>query len=361
MADWIDSLSPDIQSFVKQISGLPDFPEQLAAFAALLHRRQNEKDSISRELARRAWGLAPDNPRVRRATEWAVRKNIPNWHFSIVRDVGRNRAYERALKRFVTPETVALEIGAGSGLVSMYAARLGAKHVYTCEAEPLVAEAARENISRNGYADRITVIPKKSTELIVGEDIPSPADLLLSEIMDNVLVGEGILPTMEDALPRLVKPGAPVLPIRVAARGALMGGAAWASEGRIGRVDGFDLSAFNRLSPASIMPKTKDRGMEDAFSEDVDLFRFDFESERNFPAESKEINLRVTRDGVAYGFLQWVWMEFSDDIWYDNRPPAETSWEPLFYVFREPKPVRVGETVRLRVEHNRETLIVWPI
>ncbi|CAK0835186.1 unnamed protein product, partial [Prorocentrum cordatum] len=79
----------------------------------------------------------------------------------------------------------------------------GCQHVFTAEGEPGLAEAARHVVEDNGYSDKITVLPALSTELQVGyacraEDqrrsIPCRADVLVAEIFDTGLVGEGVLP-----------------------------------------------------------------------------------------------------------------------------------------------------------------------
>ena len=156
---------------------------------------------------------------------------------------------------FVTPETVVLEIGAGTGILAMMAARAGAKHVYTCEMNPPVAQAAQENIVRNGYADWITVIPKKSTDLVIGEDIPAPADLLVSEITSNDLLSrESCLPWKMPTNGCCAQ-GQQCCPLKRLLRGALVGGALWSDRCRLGEISGFDLSAFNRLSPPVIKHK----------------------------------------------------------------------------------------------------------
>jgi type II protein arginine methyltransferase len=359
MMDWIENLPPEIRTFVSQIRNHPKFPEQLLSFAAVLHNRHENDTALSRELALRAWKLDPNNPTLRQGVEWAIRKSVPKWHFSIVNDLGRNEVYERALQHFVTPETVVLEIGAGTGILAMMTARAGAKHVYACEMEPLIAQAAQENIIRNGYADRITVIPKKSTDLAVGEDFPAPADLLVSEIISNDLLGEDVLSIMEDAHKRLLRPSALVLPSRVALRGALVGGAPWSDHCRLGEISGFDLSAFNRLSPPVINIKEAEYTLDQALSDDVELFHFDFSAPAQYPAERKVITLTARRAGLADGFLHWVWLGFSDDIQYDVRPPSKsTTWNPMLHVFPEPLSLQAGDTVNLVVEHNRKTVMV---
>jgi protein arginine N-methyltransferase 7 len=360
-ADWIDQLPVEIHAFVSQLRNHPHFAEHLVGFAHVLRKRRQAQDSVSRRLALQAWEMEPGNPKVRQAAEFALRKSVPNWHFRLVHDRRRNEIYEQALLQFVSPETTVLEIGAGSGILALLAARAGAKHVYTCEMEPLVAQAAQQNIARNGYADRITVIPKRSSDLVVGEDIPAPVDLLVSEIVDVSLLGEDALPILEDARARLLRPDGLILPAQLAARGALVGGAAFSEQCRMGRVSGFDLSAFNRLVPLTVMPELTGQTFDAALSEDVELFRFDFGVSARFPADSREVTLTARRAGVAEGLLQWIWLGFSHALQYDNRPPAESAWHPVLHVFAEPLTLQAGELVRLHLAHDRKAISVWPV
>ena len=60
-----------------------------------------------------------------------------------------------------------LDIGCGTGLLSLQAARAGAEHVYACEMFKGWAEIARKNVTENGFDDVITVINKHSSSLVV--------------------------------------------------------------------------------------------------------------------------------------------------------------------------------------------------
>jgi hypothetical protein len=57
-------------------------------------------------------------------------------HESLLGDRLRNQAFHRALKQYVTPDTCVLDIGSGTGLWAIVAARLGAKKVVAIEQEP---------------------------------------------------------------------------------------------------------------------------------------------------------------------------------------------------------------------------------
>lgn len=62
-----------------------------------------------------------------------------------------------ALDRIVRPGDAVLDVGTGSGILALAAARLGASRVDAVDTDPVAVAAARENAGRNGLADRVDV------------------------------------------------------------------------------------------------------------------------------------------------------------------------------------------------------------
>ena len=89
---------------------------------------------------------------------------------------GRNTAFQNAIARAAArraPQTV-LEIGTGSGLLAMVAARLPQiSHVFTIEANPDLAKLARKIVDLNRLSAKITVVPAVSTQVTV-HTVPQP-------------------------------------------------------------------------------------------------------------------------------------------------------------------------------------------
>src|SRR6266571_558677 len=137
----------------------------VASMRASLNEAQQSLGEIGEVLSHFADGVpAP-------LSESAVRA-IPRWHFAMLNDLERNDAFATALERVVLPGSFVLDIGSGTGLLAMMAARAGADSVITCEASPVLAEMTREIVARHGLSDVITVIPRFSTDLRVGIDLP---------------------------------------------------------------------------------------------------------------------------------------------------------------------------------------------
>ena len=125
----------------------------------------------------------------------------------MLHDDRRTGDYVAALAQAVRPGDVVLDIGTGSGVLAIAAARAGARHVYAVEASDIAAVAERV-FAVNDVADRITLVAGWSRQI----ELPEPADLLVSEVIGNEPFEEEILETTLDARRRLLKPGARLIP-----------------------------------------------------------------------------------------------------------------------------------------------------
>ena len=88
---------------------------------------------------RRVLELQPDNIDVRHQMRRLTSAMVPFWHIQMLNDARRNDAFERAIRKAVEregPGARILDIGTGSGLLSMMAARAGARNIVTCERVP---------------------------------------------------------------------------------------------------------------------------------------------------------------------------------------------------------------------------------
>ncbi|XP_022706682.1 protein arginine N-methyltransferase 7-like isoform X2 [Varroa jacobsoni] len=103
-------------------------------------------------------------------------------------------------------QIIVLDIGTGSSLLSMLAARHGADILYACDGYGPAITTARKVIEANGFDGRIKLISKLSMDLEVGpgKDLEQKANLLVAELYDTECIGEGLIESYSDAVKRLL-------------------------------------------------------------------------------------------------------------------------------------------------------------
>jgi type II protein arginine methyltransferase len=313
---------------------------------------------------RRAQALQPGNIHIEHQIRRLSAEMVPFWHIPMLNDVRRNDAFEAAIIAALAqtgPDARVLDIGTGSGLLSMMAARAGAQSVTACEMVPIIADMARQIIADNGYGTQITVHTAPSTELRVGEHLDERADILVSEILSSDLLTEHVIDTFEDAHARLLKPDAIVIPRAASAIGCLVESQVLADYVFVDQVSGFDISRFGALAS----PKLPIHGtMTDwkRLSDDVELVHIDL-TRTQHQSDLHLLQINVLEDGIATGIVQWMHVDLAEGISFDNHPDGYTDggWLQVLHNFPEPVAVRAGDVLNVAVGHDRVTLIVRPL
>ncbi len=329
----------------------PDFALAHTNLATVLIDRGRHDEAIHHY--RKALSVEPDNPIARDGLAEALGRSLPSWHFPMLADTGRNQAYRRAIEAAVKPGMLVLDIGTGTGLLAMMAARAGAEKVVACEMDPRLAELAQEIVARNGLSERVTVLARKSTELQIGRELPRRADLIVSEILDSALIGEGMIPSMRHALSELAAPDARIVPQGAAVKAALIELPGLRLVNPIGQVEGFDLSPFDRFRNKSAGQPTELAAEEHRFlSDPVPIYDFDFTRPIATPRERWTV-LKATQAGTVHGIALWF------DLNLDDRETASTGvggqmrhWRQTIFFHDQDIPVTAGQEVDLEIGHD---------
>ncbi|XP_004371702.1 protein arginine N-methyltransferase 7 isoform X1 [Trichechus manatus latirostris] len=164
------------------------------------------------------------------SVEWLEEDEHYDYHQEIARssyadmlhDKDRNVKYYQGIRAAVSrvkergQKALVLDIGTGTGLLSMMAVTAGADFCYAIEVFKPMADAAVKIVEKNGFSDKIKIINKHSTEVTVGPDgdMPCRANILVTELFDTELIGEGALPSYEHAHRHLVQENCEAVPHR---------------------------------------------------------------------------------------------------------------------------------------------------
>lgn len=278
---------------------------------------------------------------------------IPQWHIPMINDHERNDAYETALKRAIKPGDTVLEIGTGSALVAMMAARAGARHVYTCEMHKPLVDVARETITRNGYGDKITVISKRSTDMRVGADMPEKADVFVSELINVGMLAPDMLPILQHARHSLVKPGGKILPMGATVYGMLIQADSLRQVAPIRNISGFDMSRFDQFRTPGYQVIDLAAEPHTILSEPFVAWEFDFT--RTAPdMDMHALEAAVVASGTAHGVAFWFDLHLDEETTYSSLSSSRTNhWKQAVYFFGRDLKVTDGQIVNVGTSYDR--------
>jgi type I protein arginine methyltransferase len=258
-------------------------------------------------------------------------------------DVRRMTAYQEAIGRVVRPESIVLDIGTGTGIHALMAARAGAQHVYAIEPADAVL-LAREVAQVNGLADRITFIQDFSTNVT----LPERADVVVSDLHGTLPWYQRHVPTIVDARTRLAKNGAIFIPQRDLVRLAAVEAPelhAHVAHPWTQQPFGFD---FGPVAARIINTYLRGRvGREGFLSEDQVVAELDYRTLED-PNVAVTLEFSPARVGVLHGFIVWFDTSVLDDVRLTSAPfEPEISYGSSFFPVAEPVHVAPSDVIRL--------------
>jgi protein arginine N-methyltransferase 1 len=271
-------------------------------------------------------------------------RDMLDYHNTMLSDEPRTSTYAQAIAETVRPGDVVVDIGTGTGILAMMAARAGAGHVYAIEAGPVI-RLAEKVVEANGLQDVITLVEGASFEVT----LPELADVLVSEIIWNAGLGEGILAAFADARARLLKPDARIIPgslemwiAPIDCPLAHRSISVWSED-----LLGFDYSPLRAF--AANVAHTRYLPADAPVADGIMFGAFDLTApieETMFSAESTFV---AHRAGTLHGLGGWFGADLTPTVRLESTPPVEGSWMHAYFPIEEPVPVAPGDEITVRV------------
>ncbi|MGK5088017.1 50S ribosomal protein L11 methyltransferase [Bdellovibrionota bacterium FG-2] len=284
-------------------------------------------------------------------------EDVALWHFPMMNDSVRNEAYDQALGAALHAKKGAvLDIGTGAGLLALMAARHGASQVVTCEGVSVIARKATKIIQQNGYAERIRVMECLSTSLKVGAELPERFDILVTEIFDDGLLGEGAFRAIKHAKEHLLKPGAQIIPARVRVMAMGIESQEIFENYRVGDAAGFDVRAFNDFGLDDYVGIHLDKMKYRPLCAPTSVFNFDFS---NLPEkESVPVDFAISEGGVLHAIAYWFELYLDENTMLSSGPGLAklSSWKQAIQVTEKPSSYQKGDRITLTAHHDESAI-----
>lgn len=271
-------------------------------------------------------------------------------HYDMLNDKVRTGSYREAIEG--SPELfrgkTVLDLGCGTGILSMFAARSGAATVYAVEMASIYKQA-EQIVRQNGLEGVVKVLNGKIEEMA----LPAPqVDAIVSEWMGYLLLYESMFDSVIYARDRFLAPGGRLFPnvAKMFAAGYYDGYYLEESE-RLESYLGVDLSKL--LDYSNVVPDVRCLDAQCVLTDAAPLARFDLESctkdDLDFCAE---LTLRVNRQGLLNGLVVWFDVEFthgSAPVVLSTSPFApSTHWKQSCFDLNDRIPVFAGDEVHCR-------------
>ena len=277
-------------------------------------------------------------------------------HAGYFRDARKLAAYQQALDNVVRPGDVVVDLGAGTGLLGLMAARAGAARVYMVEWGSILG-AAQEIATRNGLADRMIPVHGSSMDV----ELPEVADVVICDQIGGFVYDAGVLEYFHDARRRLLKPGGTLVPgaftlhlAPVSAPEPRADVDIWASNAA-----GFDTTAMHHLAINTEWRIEGSRARPAATPAAIATM-----DASSLDPVATTVRFAVSEPATVDGLLGWFDAELAPGVRLTNAPQAPDRMQRWcnFYPVERPLEVVPGDTLTATVDlRPRSQHITWSV
>lgn len=273
----------------------------------------------------------------------------PGVHRLMIADHARTDAYRRALEEVVTPGMRVLDVGTGTGILSLFSARAGAAEVIGVDLSSIV-ETAQVLARQNGLGERVRFERDRAEDV----EIDGKVDLIVSEWMGFFALAECMFTSVLVARDKHLATDGVMMPshtrlffapIEDEAMHIDRGTGLWEKP-----VYGFDFSALIEHEVHELITTAADLKADSLLGPETLLCELDCKTAANedFFFETT-VTLPIERDGTLHGFGGWFEVDLSPSVVLSTSPKCpSTHWRQSYFPVR-PFDVRAGDEIRLKM------------
>ncbi|KAH9969273.1 S-adenosyl-L-methionine-dependent methyltransferase [Lactifluus volemus] len=269
-------------------------------------------------------------------------------HEEMLKDTVRTGSYRAAIinNPHLFKDKTVLDVGCGTGILSMFAAKAGAAHVVGIDMSNIIDQAVKI-VEANGFKDTITLVKGKLEEA----ELPiKQFDIIISEWMGYFLLYESMLDTVLEARDRYLKPGGLLFPDHATMYIAAIEDQDYKEE-KINfwdNVYGFDYSCIKDIALREPLVDTVE--LKAVATDPCVLKRIDLSVAKKEDLKfTAPFELRATRNDYVHAFLAWFDISFDCThkmVSFSTGPHAKyTHWKQTVFYTPDTLTISEGEKI----------------
>jgi len=275
---------------------------------------------------------------------------------NMMQDYIRTSTYQRAIldNSIDFAGKVVLDVGAGSGILSFFAAQAGARKVYAVEASSM-AQHAKTLVDNNHLTDRIVVVPGKIEEIT----LPEKVDVIISEPMGYMLYNERMLESYIHAK-KFLKPDGKMYPTTGDLYVAPFTDEALYME-QVGKANFWYQQSFYGVDLTMLRDVALDEYFKQPIVDNFDVriclskpikytVNFLTADEKDLYEINIPLSFQMTTTALIHGLAFWFDVSFdgtNSQVWLSTAPTQPlTHWYQVRCLFLKPLTVNQGKTIK---------------
>merc|ERR1712184_113414 len=271
-------------------------------------------------------------------------------HEEMLKDEVRTLTYRNSMwhNKHLFKGKVVLDVGCGTGILSMFAAKAGAKMVIGVDMSSIV-DHAKQIVKDNKLDDVVTIIRGKVEEISLPEGVDK-VDIIISEWMGYCLFYESMLDTVLYARDKWLAPGGLMFPDKATLYICAIEDRQYKDD-KINWWDdvyGFDMSCIKKVALQEPLVDVVDRNQvvtNSCLLKEIDIQTC---TKDDIPFESP-FNLQIKRNDYAQALVTFFNIEFTKchkRVGFSTAPEAPyTHWKQTVFYFDEYITAKKGEEI----------------
>jgi 8-oxo-dGTP pyrophosphatase MutT (NUDIX family)/precorrin-6B methylase 2 len=270
----------------------------------------------------------------------------------MIGDEKRTLAFKKAIEKCVKRNDVVADVGCGTGILSFFALKAGARKVYAIERTGII-ELAKKISERNKF-NGIEFVNADSADV----ELPKKCDVIVSECIGYFALQENMITDVLNFREKNLKKDGIIVPNKIGLFLSLVKSKKAYEEvdfwkRRYG-IDFLPVRNFSANSTYHIEINKNDLLSKPVLVKEINLLhdkKIDF---------NESITLKAEGDGTAYGLCGYFNAALCKGVTLSNHPGSKTHWNQEFFPFKKTLKLRKNQEIKVKIKADlKRAFVDW--